>query len=193
MVSIIWVFLIVAGIVYGFFTGNIETINSSILTNAKSGLDLIMQILPMLVLWSGLMQIAEDSGLLNKFSNLLYPLLSKLFPSLPKDNPALGYVASNIAANAIGLGSAATPFGLKAMQCMQELNEKKDTATDAMITFLILNTSGVTIIPTTIIAMRSSYESLMPTEIIVTSLIATVCSSFFGLLLDYFIRKRKHY
>ena len=193
LVSIIWVFLIVAGIVYGFFTGNIETINSSILTNAKSGLDLIMQILPMLVLWSGLMQIAEDSGLLNKFSNLLYPLLSKLFPSLPKDNPALGYVASNIAANAIGLGSAATPFGLKAMQCMQELNEKKDTATDAMITFLILNTSGVTIIPTTIIAMRSSYESLMPTEIIVTSLIATVCSSFFGLLLDYFIRKRKHY
>lgn len=193
MVSIIWVFLIVSGIVYSFFTGNIETINSSILTNAKSGLDLIMQILPMLVLWSGLMQIAEDSGLLNKFSNLLYPLLSKLFPSLPKDNPALGYVASNIAANAIGLGSAATPFGLKAMQCMQELNEKKDTATDAMITFLILNTSGVTIIPTTILAMRSSYESLMPTEIIMTSLIATICSSFFGLLLDYFIRKRKQY
>lgn len=192
LVSIIWAFLILIGIFYSLITGNIEVINNSILNNGKKALDLIMSLLPMLVLWSGIMQIAEDSGLLNKFAQLLYPALSKLFPSVPKNNKALGYIASNIAANAIGLGSAATPFGLKAMNELQEINPKKDTASDAMITFLILNTSGVTIIPTTIIALRIAYHSANPTEIILTSLIATFCSSFLGLLLDYFIRRRKN-
>ncbi len=192
LVSIIWVFLILTGIIYSFFTGHIEVINNSILNNGAKALELIMSLLPMLVLWSGIMQIAEDSGLLNKFAKFLYPALSKLFPSVPKDNKALGYIASNIAANAIGLGSAATPFGLKAMNELQEINDKKDTASDAMITFLILNTSGVTIIPTTIIALRLAYNSQNPTEIIITSILATICSSFFGLLLDYFIRRSKN-
>lgn len=136
------------------------------------------------------MKIAEDSGLLNIFSRALNPLLSKLFPSIKKENKALGYIASNIAANMLGLGSAATPFGLKAMEELQKENPKKDTATEAMITFLVLNTAGVTLIPTTVIALRIMYKSANPTEIIITSIIATFISSASGLLLDYIIRRK---
>lgn len=138
------------------------------------------------------MKIAEESGLLKVFSRILNPLLSKLFPSIPKDHKALGYIASNIAANMLGLGSAATPFGLKAMEELQKDNHKKDTATEAMITFLVLNTGGVTLIPTTVIALRMMYNSANPTEIIITSILATAISSISGLLLDYRIRRRNN-
>ena len=111
-------------------TGNIELLNNEILKGGTGGIKLLTEMLPLLVLWTGIMQIAEDSNLLEKFSKLVRPLLSKLFPSLPKNHPALGYIASNIAANALGLGSAATPFGLKAMECLQEDNPKKDTKSD---------------------------------------------------------------
>ncbi|MCM1053429.1 MAG: spore maturation protein [Ruminococcus sp.] len=190
MVNVIWIFLIIIAIIYAFFTGNIEIINNGILTHAKSGFDLILDMMPLIVLWTGIMKIAETSGLLQIFSKILNPLLSKLFPSLDKDHKALGYIASNIGANMLGLGSAATPFGLKAMEEMQKDNSKKDTATDAMITFLILNTGGVTLIPTTVIALRIMHGSANPTEIIITSIIATSISSISGLLLDYFIRRR---
>ena len=136
------------------------------------------------------MKIDKKSGLLEKFSSLIFPLLSKLFPSL-KSKKALGYIASNVAANMIGLGSAATPFGLKAMEEMQKENDNKSRASDAMITFLILNTSGVTIIPTTVIALRLAKGSVNPSSIILSSLIATFFSSFVGLMLDYIIRRRK--
>lgn len=172
-------------------TGNIELLNNEILKGGTGGIKLLTEMLPLLVLWTGIMKIAEDSNLLEKFSKLVRPFLSKLFPSLPKDHPALGYIASNIAANALGLGSAATPFGLKAMECLQEDNPKKDTATEAMVTFLILNTGGVTIIPTTVIAMRMMYGSANPTEIIITSLLATLCSNVSGLIFDYIKRRKK--
>ena len=113
-------------------------------------------------------------------------------PPNPKNNDALGYIASNIAANAMGLGSAATPFGLKAMSELQKLNKCKDTATEPMITFIVLNTSGVTIVPTTTIALRLMNGSVNPESIIITSLIATICASTAGLLFDYFIRRKKH-
>ena len=190
MVSYIWAFFIIIGAVFMIATGNIELLNNEILKGGTGGIKLLTEMLPLLVLWTGIMQIAEDSDLLEKFSKLVRPLLSKLFPSLPKDHPALGYIASNIAANALGLGSAATPFGLKGMECLQEDNPKKDTATEAMVTFLILNTGGVTIIPTTVIALRMMYGSANPTEIILTSLLATLCSNVSGLIFDY-IKKRK--
>ncbi len=190
MVNVIWIFLIIISIIYSFFTGNIEVINNGILTYAKSGFDLILDMMPLIVLWTGIMKIAENSGLLQVFSKILNPILSKLFPSLNKDHKALGYIASNIGANMLGLGSAATPFGLKAMEEMQKDNKKKDTATEAMITFLILNTGGVTLIPTTVIALRIMHGSANPTEIIITSILATSISSISGLLLDYFIRRR---
>lgn len=191
MVSVIWIILILAGIAYYLFTGNLEALNNEILTNANKALELMLEMLPIIVLWTGIMKIAEDAGLLKKFSRLLEPLLKRLFPSVPKDNLALGYIASNIAANAMGLGSAATPFGLKAMNELQKINEKKDTASDAMITFLVLNTAGVTIIPTTILAMRVMYDSANPSEIILPAVMATACSSVAGLSLDYVIRKRR--
>ena len=190
MVSIIWFLLISIGIIFSFFSGNIDVINNSILTNGEKALELMLSILPIIVLWSGIMKIAEDSGLLKKFANFLYPILSKLFPSVPKNNPALGYIASNIAANMLGLGSAATPFGLKAMSELQKINSNKDVASTPMITFLILNTAGVTIIPTTVLALRIAHNSLNASEIILPGVIATICSSIGGLTIDYLIRKK---
>ena len=191
MVSYIWFFLIVIGILFSLFTGNIDVINKSILTNGEEALDLMLSILPIIVLWSGIMKIAEDSGLLKKFARLLEPILKRLFPTVPKDNPALGFIASNIAANMMGLGSAATPFGLKAMSELQKINPKKDTASTPMITFLVLNTAGVTLVPTTVLVLRIAHGSSNPSEIIIPGIIATFCSSVGGLVLDYFIRKRK--
>ncbi len=191
MVGYIWAFLIGIGIIYSFFSGNIGVVNESILAGVNEALDLILNLLPVIVLWTGILKIAEVSGLLDKFAHLLRPLLKRLFPSVPEDNKALGYISSNIAANMLGLGSAATPAGLKAMNELQKINPKKDTATPAMITFLILNTAGVTLIPTTILALRVAYNSQNPGEIIMPAIIATTISSIAGLTLDYFIRKRQ--
>ncbi len=190
MVGFVWAFLIIIGIIYALLSGNISAINDSILTNANKALELFLNILPIIVLWTGILKIAEGSGLLDKFSSLLKPGLSKLFPSVPKDNKALGYISSNIVANMLGLGSAATPAGLKAMQELQTINHKKDEASAAMITFLVLNTAGVTIIPTTILALRIAYNSSSPSIIIIPAILATASSSIAGLTLDYYIRKR---
>lgn len=191
MVNYIWFFLILIGISFSFLTGNLDGINDSILTNGKEALDLVLSIMPIIVLWTGILKIAEDSGLLKKFAKLVEPILSKLFPEVPKDNPALGYIASNVVANMLGLGSAATPFGLKAMQELQKINKEKDRASVSMITFLVLNTAGVTIVPTTVLALRTAQGSINPSEIILPSIIATFCSSLGGLLLDYLIRKKE--
>ena len=190
MVSYIWFFLIVVGIVYSFLTDNISVINESILTNGADALELMLSIFPVIVLWSGIMKIAEEAGMLRKFAKILEPILSKLFPSVPKDNLALGFIASNIAANMMGLGSAATPFGLKAMTELQKINDKKDTASVPMITFLVLNTAGVTIVPTTVLALRIAHGSANPSEIILPGAIATFCSCIGAVTIDYFIRKR---
>ena len=190
MINVIWFLLVSIGIIYSVCTGRVDTINNEIVISAKSGINLVLELLPMLVLWMGLMKIAEKSGLLEKFSSLIYPILSKLFPSL-KSKKAIGYIASNVAANMIGLGSAATPFGLKAMEEMQKENYDKTKASEAMITFLVLNTSGVTLIPTTVIALRLAKGSVNPSSIILSSLIATFISSFVGLLIDYIIRRSK--
>ena len=187
---VIWVGLILIAILYSFFTGQVDTINNGILTHATTGVNLILEMMPLIVLWTGIMKIAEKSGLLQVFSRALNPILRRLFPSLPRDHKALGYIASNIGANMLGLGSAATPFGLKAMEELQKDNPKKDTATEAMITFLVLNTGGVTLIPTTVIALRIMHGSVNPTEIIITSILATAVSSISGLILDYIIRRR---
>ena len=191
MVSYIWFFLILIGISYAFFTGSFDIINNSILTNGKKALDLAISIMPVIVLWTGIMKIAEKSGFLQKFAKFVSPLLSKIFPDIPKNNPSLGYIASNIAANVLGLGSAATPFGLKAMQELEKINKHKDVASTPMITFLVLNTAGVTLIPTTVLALRTSFNSTNPSEIILPSIIATFCSSVGGLLIDYIIRKKR--
>ena len=190
MINFIWAFLIVIGIAFSFLTGNITEINNEIITSSKKSLDMILEMLPILVLWMGLMKIAEDSGLLKKIAQCFYPVLKRLFPSIPKGNKALGYIASNIAVNMMGLGSAATPFGLKAMEEMQKINKDKTKASEAMITFLVLNTSGVTLIPTTVISLRMLNKSANPTEIILPAIIATMIASIGGLTLDYIIRRK---
>lgn len=190
MINIIWGLFIIIGIIYGLISGNINLINDEIISSGKTSLDLILNIMPLLVIWMGLMAIAEKSGLINKIAKLLSPILSKIFPKIPKNHPALGYIASNIAINMAGLGSAATPFGLKAMNELQKLNEDKKTASTSMITFLVLNTSGVTIIPTTIISLRASAGSSDPTKVLPLCILATSASTIAGLTLDYFIRRK---
>lgn len=190
MVNIVWGTFLIIGIGFSFFNGKIDVINNEIITSSKSALELLLEMLPLLALWMGLMHIAEESGLLKLIAKKLSFILKKLFPTIPSDNEALGLIATNVAINMAGLGSAATPAGLKAMKELQKINLKKDTASDAMITFLVLNTGGVTIIPTTIIALRTLHGSSNPTEVIPFCILATMCSSISGLLLDYFIRRK---
>lgn len=191
MIAILWSFLVIIGILYSMLSGNIAVINETIISGGDKAFKLIISLMPTIVLWSGIMKIAEDAGLLEKFANLLKPILKRLFPSVPEGNKSLGYISSNIAANMLGLGSAATPFGLKAMTELQKINNKNDTASDAMITFLVLNTAGVTLIPTSIIALRLAFGSSSPTEIMLPAIISTICSSITAISIDYFIRRKK--
>ena len=190
MVNIIWGSFIIIGIGYSFFTGNIETINNEIISCGSTALELIFDMVPLLVIWMGLMRIAEQSGLIECIAKLMTPVLSMLFPKIPKNHPALGYVASNVAINLAGLGSAATPAGLKAMSKLQELNHDKSRASTSMITFLVLNTGGVTIIPTAILALRLAYGSNNATVIVPLTILATLAAGISGLTLDYFIRRK---
>ncbi len=190
MINYIWAFFIVGGIIYSIITNNFSVINTEILECGKTTLDLILKLFPMISLWTGIVTIAKKSGLLDKFSKLISPLLSKIFKDIPPSHPALGYIASNIAVNMFGLGSAATPLGLKAMSELQKLNKNKKEASSSMITFLVMNTSGLTIIPTTVISLRMLHGSSNPTEIVITSIIATLISTIVGLLADYYFRKK---
>lgn len=188
MINKVWFLLISIGIVFGIING--KDMGNVILDSASDAYDLIVNLGPLIILWSGILFIADKSGLLCKFSALLKPLLRKIFPDV-KNDKALQYISSNVAANMIGLGSAATPFGLKAMKELDKENDNKGVASNSMITFLVLNTSGLTLIPISVIALRNSYNSLNPTGIIIPCIIATSVSTICGLLMDYFIR-RKH-
>lgn len=190
MVNIIWALFIIIGIIYSLITGNFNVINNEILISGKSALDLLLGMLPLLVIWMGLMKVAEEAGIISAISKMMSPILKKIFPSVPDNDPSLGFIASNIAANMAGLGSAATPFGLKAMESLQKLNKDKKVASEAMITFLVLNTSGVTIVPTTIISLRLLYGSVNPSVVLPFCIIATTCSTIGGLTIDYLIRRR---
>lgn len=190
MVSLVWGGLLLIGIAYSFISGNISLVNDEVLKSSAQALDMFLTMLPVIVLWMGLMQIASDSGLLSKVAHKFSFILKRLFPSIPEGHESLGLIASNIIVNMVGLGSAATPFGLKAMEKLQEINPNKDTASPAMITFLVLNTSGVTLIPTAIISLRAMYGSSNPSEIIAPALMATLCSTIVGLTVDYFLRRK---
>lgn len=190
MVNIIWALFIIIGIIYSLISSNFNIINNEILVSGKSALDLLLGMLPLLVIWMGLMKVAEEAGIISSISKMMSPILKKIFPSVPNNDPSLGFIASNIAANMAGLGSAATPFGLKAMESLQKLNKDKKVASEAMITFLVLNTSGVTIVPTTIISLRLLYGSVNPSVVLPFCIIATTCSTIGGLTIDYLIRRK---
>ncbi len=190
MVNKIWTFFIAIGIIFSLLSGNISTINNVILESAKSSLELMMQIFPVIALWLGITNIATNSGLLDILSLKLSIILGKLFPEVPKNHISLSYMASNMIANIFGLGSAATPFGLKAMSSLQELNENKKVASRSMITFTTINTSGLTVIPTTIIALRLLYGSTSPTITVLSSFIATLASTLAGIIIDRILARR---
>lgn len=190
MVNKVWAFFIIIGIVFAFLTGNIEAVNKIIFESADTCFNMIIKIFPVMALWLGIMNIAKVSGLMNKFSKFIEPLLGKLFNEIPKGHESIGFIASNIVINMLGLGNAATPFGLKAMKSLQELNPNKDTASRSMITFLVINTSGVTIVPTTIISLRMLYNSQNPTEIILACIIVTVIALLLAILVDRIFAKR---
>lgn len=191
MVNKIWVFFIIIGSLFSIFTGKTEILNNEIIDSAKTSFDMTIRILPVMALWLGIMNIAKTSGLLDKFAKIISPLLIKIFPEIPKNHESFSYISSSIIANMFGLGNAATPLGLKAMKSMQELNKRKDTASNSMITFLLITTSGVTLIPTTVISLRKMYGSINPSMIIMPSIIVTVISLIVGLIIDKIIRRSK--
>jgi spore maturation protein A len=189
MIKYIFGMFIIVGIVYGFISGNIVEVNDSILTSTSSSIDMILKLIPMMCLWLGLMNIAKDSGLLKIISKKLSNILRLIFPDIPDNHPVLSLIATNMTMNMLGLGNAATPFGLKAMKSLQELNDNKEVASRSMITFLVINTASITLIPTTIISIRLLHNSKNPSEIILPSIITSFISLAFGLLLDRIIYK----
>ncbi|RXZ76903.1 nucleoside recognition protein [Paenibacillaceae bacterium] len=190
MVNWIWLFLIVVSVVSAMVTGRMEMLTESAFEGAKTGVTVSFGLISILVFWMGLMRIGEDAGLMRKLAVLLSPLVRFLFPDVPRNHPALGYIMTNMSANILGLGNAATPMGIKAMQELQKLNPDKETATPAMCTLLALNTSSITLVPTTLIAIRMNFDSAHPAEIVGTTLVATAIATLAAILADRWYRGR---
>lgn len=190
MVNWIWLFFIVASVVVAAITGKMDAVTQAAFEGAKSGVTVSFGLISIMVFWLGMMRIAEDAGLLRTLARMLGPVVRKLFPDVPPNHPALGYIMSNLSANLFGLGNAATPMGIKAMQELQKLNPDPATATPAMCTLLALNTSSITIIPTTLIAIRMNYGSANPAEIIGTTLAATFVATTAAILADRWYRRK---
>lgn len=184
MINYIFGLFIIVGIIYGIITGNINLINEALVASGGDAVSAIVKMIPLLCLWLGIMRIASASGLIKKISSKLSYLIHPLFPELNKDSDSISYISTNIVMNMLGLGSGATPFGLKAMKSMQEENSNKDVASRSMITFLVINTASVTIIPTTVISFRSLNKASNPTDIVVPCIIVTVLSCMMGIIFD---------
>lgn len=163
-------------------TGVFPAIINSTFDSAKTAFDISLGLTGVLSLWLGIMKIGELGGVINMFSRVLSPLFTKLFPDIPKGHPVTGSIFMNLAANMLGLDNAATPLGLKAMEGLQELNTKKDTASNPMIMFLVLNTSGLTIIPISIMVYRAQLGAAQPTDVFVPILLATFFSTLTGII-----------
>lgn len=176
MLNYIWAFMILVGILYGSVTGNISAVGNGILDSAKEAVSLCVTMLGVMALWTGIMEIANESGLIRAATNRIIPIIRGLFPELPKEHKAWDYISLNIIANILGLGWAATPAGLKAMEELQSLN-RSDVASDAMCTFLIINISSLQLIPVNIIAYRSQYGSVNPAAIVAPAILATLVST----------------
>ena len=190
MLNIIWLGLILISIVVAAWNGRIEVINQAAFEGAKTGVTVAFGLLSVIAFWMGIMRIAEKSGLMELFAKAMAPIVRRLFPDIPDGHPALGYILSNMSANLLGLGNAATPMGLKAMEELQKLNPDKQTASPAMCTLLAINTASITLIPTTMIAIRMQYGSANPVEIVGSTLLASFAATIFAILLDRWYRHR---
>ena len=194
MLNLIWLFLILTGLIAAAFNGRIDLVTETCFSAANEGVQVCLDLIGLMTLWLGMLEIARQAGLVRLLSRLLQPLTRLLFPEVPPNHPALGAILMNISANILGLGNAATPFGLKAMEELQKLNPRPDTATDAMCTFLAANTSCITLVPATIVGARVAAGSASPTEIVGPTVLATGFSMLVVLSVDYcwrnFLRAR---
>lgn len=192
MINKIWFLFISIGIVFGIINNKIDLINTQIIKSAKDSLDIFLNIFPNLVLWVGVMNIVSESGLLIKISNFMYPLFKHIFPDIKKGDEALSYISSALTANFLGMSNAATPFSIKAMKSLQKINTNKECASRSMITFLLINSTGFVLVPTTVISLRMMYKSINPTKIILPTLLITFLSTIIAIILDKMINKVKN-
>ena len=196
MLNIIWASFFIIPFLFAlyqsFVLGNTQIwteLVSSTFSSSKDAFYICINLTGILCLWLGILKIAENSGITNLLAKALSPFFTKVMPDVPKNHASIGSIVMNMAANMLGLDNAATPFGLKAMEQLQDLNKKKDTATNAQILFMVLNSSGVTIIPITILMYRSELGSLNPSSVFVPILLATSVSTLFGFLLVSYVQK----
>ena len=191
MLNYLWGCMILIGVVYAALTGNIDSVTSGALDGAKDAVSLCITMLGVMAFWCGLMEIAEKSGLIDKCKCGVAPLISWLFPNVPRQSRAFSYITTNMISNFLGLGWAATPAGIRAMQELSELNGHNSVASCDMCTFLVINIPSIQLIPVNIIVYRSQYGSANPTSILFPSIIATTCSTFVAVIFCRFMMKRE--
>ncbi len=191
MINYIWFFMILAGVITATSKGQINLVTEGILKGSEQAVLVAAGLIGMLTFWSGIMRIARDAGLIKSLSRLMGPLARRLYPDVPAEHPAMGAILLSMSANFLGLGNACTPLGLKAMAQLQELNQDGETASNAMCTFMAVTSSSLTVIPTTIIALRAAHGSYSPTDIIGPVVAATFCSTLATIIADRLLRNFK--
>ena len=177
MLNFIWPVFIILSFVYAILNGRVSEVNNSVFDSTKSAVDLSISLLGTTCLWTGIMQIASSTNIVKHLSKLLNPIMKKIFPDIKKEEKVHKEITMNIIANIMGLGNAATPLGLKAMKSMQIKNKDKNKLSNSMCMFIVLNTASIQLIPTTVIAIRSSLNSSNPTAMIIPVWIATICAA----------------
>lgn len=182
MLNILWPFFIIISYIYALLTGNIENVNNAIFESTSNAVQLSLSLLGTICLWCGIMEIVQKTKLINILTKLLQPMVDLLFPMEKNDRKIKKEISLNMIANILGLGNAATPIGLKAMQTLRNKNEKKDELSESMAMLIVLNTASIQLIPTTVIAIRLSLLSKNPTKIILPVWIATICAAMAGIL-----------
>ncbi|MGL4534495.1 MAG: nucleoside recognition domain-containing protein [Fusobacteriaceae bacterium] len=193
MINGIWISLILIGTIVSMLKGEINLVTDSVINSSKSGVEIAIGLIGVMTFWLGLMEVAKEAGIVNGMGKLMKPLLVRLFPEVPEDHPAMGSIVANMAANFFGLGNAATPLGIKAMQELQELNNGSDEASDAMVTFLAINTSSITIVSSSVIAYRAAANSANPVEIIGPTIVATLVSTIVAITTCKILQKLPRY
>lgn len=176
MLNYIWFGLMMIALIVGAINGKLTEVTNAAVNSAATSVEIALGLIGIMAMWLGIMKIAEEGGLIKMLARAIRPVARFLFPEIPDGHPAIGSMMMNVTANWLGLGNAATPLGLKAMDELQSLNKKKDTASNSMVTFLAINTASITFIPMTVIAVRTELGSANPFEIISTAVFASTCA-----------------